>query len=77
MLAAVFPEKEYPKAYRISNNGGPPGCAMAFGSALRRMGGHRIDNKVFLPPETDKEVAARAFEGMPWRGQNEPPQIHR
>jgi hypothetical protein len=50
MLATVFPESEYPRAHRISNNGGPPGCAMAFGSALRRMGGYRTGDKVWLPP---------------------------
>ena len=38
LMAAVFPEADYPKAYRGSVNGGPPGCAMAFGAALRRMG---------------------------------------
>ena len=35
-MDAVFPEKEYPRAWRRSVNGGPPGCAMALGAALRR-----------------------------------------
>lgn len=39
-LAAVFPEKDYPRAWRYQSNGGPPGCAMAFGAALRRLGLH-------------------------------------
>lgn len=37
LLAAVFPEKDYPKARNYGCNGGPPGCAMAFGRALREM----------------------------------------
>lgn len=77
MLRAVFPEAHFPKAHRISNNGGPPGCAMAFGRALREMGGRRDGDRVWLPAETNQEAAARAFHGMPWRGSNEPPQHHR
>lgn len=40
MLSAVFPVDLYPRAWRYSSNGGPPGCAMAmaFAAALRRMG---------------------------------------
>lgn len=38
LMRRVFPESEYPNAFRRSNNGGPPGCAMAFGAALRRGG---------------------------------------
>lgn len=52
LLNAVFPQAEYPKAHRISNNGGPPGCAMALGAAIRRMGGHRCSNgTVWIPPQ--------------------------
>jgi hypothetical protein len=38
VLEAVFPPALYPKAWRNSSNGGPPGCAMAFGRALRELG---------------------------------------
>jgi len=38
LMREVFPESEYPKAFRYSTNGGPPGCAMAFGKALRVLG---------------------------------------
>lgn len=37
LMSLVFPWKEYPKAWRYQSNGGPPGCAMAFGKALREM----------------------------------------
>jgi hypothetical protein len=36
-MLAVFPPNEYPDAWRYSSNGGPPGCAMTFGAALRKM----------------------------------------
>lgn len=36
LLRAVFPYEEWPNAWRYQSNGGPPGCAMAFGRALRR-----------------------------------------
>lgn len=77
MLREVFPESHFPRAHRYSYNGGPPGCAMAFGRALRAMGGLRDADRVWLPAETSQEAAARAFHGMPWRGTNEPPQLHR
>ncbi len=38
LMRLVFPEREYPKAWRYSMNGGPPGCAMSFGKALRELG---------------------------------------
>lgn len=37
LLYLVFPSEEYPRARRNSSNGGPPGCAMALGRALRDM----------------------------------------
>jgi hypothetical protein len=53
LMRAVFPEDQYPKAWRYQSNGGPPGCAMSFGNALRElgatvtgMGGGRI---VYIP----------------------------
>lgn len=43
LMNAVFPFDEYPKAYRYQSNGGPPGCAMVFGKALREMKqGHEL-----------------------------------
>ncbi len=44
LLWQVFPLDEYPASYRNSSNGGPPGCAMAFGKALREM----VDTKVIV-----------------------------
>lgn len=38
LMLAVFPSDEFPRAWRYQSNGGPPGCAMAFGKALREMG---------------------------------------
>jgi len=38
LLRATFPDDQYPRAMRPSSNGGPPGCAMAFGLALRKIG---------------------------------------
>lgn len=38
LMHAVFPPAQYPRAYRYQSNGGPPGCAMAFGKALRELG---------------------------------------
>lgn len=35
LMHDVFPE---PKAWRSAVQGGPPGCAMAFGRALRELG---------------------------------------
>lgn len=37
VLRAVFPPKEFPNAWRYKAGGGPPGCAMAFGRALREL----------------------------------------
>jgi len=39
IMQAVFPDAEYPRAWCHKADGGPPGCAMAFGAAVRRMGG--------------------------------------
>lgn len=38
VMREVFPEEQFPRAFQQSSNGGPPGCAMAFGRALREMG---------------------------------------
>ena len=34
----VFPENDFPRAWRYSSNGGPPGCFMALTRALNRIG---------------------------------------
>ncbi len=47
-MRAVFPEDLFPKAWEYQANGGPPGCAMAFGKALRELGGRRDGDKVYL-----------------------------
>ena len=53
LMVECFPFEKYPKAWRYQSNGGPPGCAMAFGRALREMGCRRIGvgggSKVFAP----------------------------
>jgi hypothetical protein len=41
LLRITFPEDDYPRAFVYGSNGGPPGCAMAFGRALREMDGQR------------------------------------
>lgn len=38
VMHEVFPRESYPRAFRYKTEGGPPGCAMAFGRALREMG---------------------------------------
>lgn len=38
VMRDVFPRDQYPKAMRYATGGGPPGCSMAFGRALREMG---------------------------------------
>lgn len=57
LMTAVFPSEEYPRAWNISSNGGPPGCAMAFGRAIREMGGHvstaRLRRVVWIPTKEE------------------------
>jgi hypothetical protein len=54
LMNRVFPHAEYPRAQRHQVNGGPPGCAMAFGKALRLMGLHVGDKEtgrfIYRPP---------------------------
>jgi len=38
LMLEVFPPDEFPRAFEGSPRGGPPGCAMAFGRALRELG---------------------------------------
>lgn len=42
LMELVWPFEQYPRAYRSSANGGPPGVAMAFGKALRLMGNEMV-----------------------------------
>ena len=49
LMRLVFPLGQYPRAFNYSSNGGPPGCAMAFGRGLRQMGATRTDGRVWLP----------------------------
>lgn len=39
LMRVVFPSDKYPRAFNYQANGGPPGCAMAFGRAIREMCG--------------------------------------
>jgi hypothetical protein len=41
LMVKVFPEDQYPRAFEGRISGGPPGCAMAFGKALREAGLYR------------------------------------
>ena len=37
LMYKVWPHDKYPRAYRHSSNGGPPGVAMIYGRALREL----------------------------------------
>lgn len=37
LMGELWPEEKYPKAWRRSINGGPPGVAMVLGATLGRM----------------------------------------
>ena len=47
LMLLVFPPFMYPRAWKRSCNGGPPGCCIAFGKALRELGirrnGHNLE----------------------------------
>ena len=56
VMEAVFPSSDYPRAWRYAAGGGPPGCAMAFGAAVARMGGSTAETcrgarAVWIPTE--------------------------
>lgn len=63
LMRLVFPPDQYPRATNYGCNGGPAGCCMAFGKAIREMGGMNYgmgsNRKVSVPPETDLEKAER------------------
>ena len=52
LMSAVFPIEDYPRAFRRAVQGGPPGCVIAFGRALRELGcvdtGIGSDRMVYL-----------------------------
>ena len=51
LMLLVFPEKEYPRAYRSPRQGGPHGCAMALGKVLREFNAyidHENGKRVFI-----------------------------
>lgn len=57
LIRDVFPKDDYPRAWRYQANGGPPGCAMAFGRALRELGAYysQVHNiPVALTDQMDK-----------------------
>lgn len=63
MLRAVFPEADYPRAFTYAAQGGPPGCAIAFGKAIRQLGGRIIHRPkqatvVRLPPGHRRSASA-------------------
>lgn len=37
LLRAVFPEDQFPNAFRYQSHGGPPGCAMSFRRAMNAL----------------------------------------
>lgn len=45
----VFPPNEHPNAHRYQTNGGPPGCVMAIGKALKRLKCKQCGNTVYPP----------------------------
>lgn len=52
LIHACYPEKDYPNAFRRPTQGGPPGCAMAFGKALRDLGAIRgTGDKIWIPAD--------------------------
>lgn len=57
----VFPEEQFPRAWRASVNGGPPGCAFAFGRALREMGVYESSKDKGRILTLPREAAATLF----------------
>lgn len=58
LIHAVFPDNQYPRAFRHAPGGGPPGCAMAFGNALKKMGAwidYMGNRAVFIPRKPRKK----------------------
>lgn len=59
LLELTFPPAEYPDAWHGRRDGGPPGCAMAFGRALREMRAsidHEERKILWIPPEDAADV---------------------
>ena len=55
LMQAVFPPSENPGAYNSAYHGGPPGCAIAFGRALRELGIQRHEGMLFGKPEAQQQ----------------------
>lgn len=45
LMQRCFPIEVWPRAWRVATQGGPPGCAIAFGKALRELGIYRDENR--------------------------------
>lgn len=67
----VFPKEQFPRAWRYSSNGGPPGCYMALSAAIRRYKVpsryDRFDQRHILRP--DMSSAGRAALAAPQDGE--------
>jgi hypothetical protein len=65
LILKVWPPDKYPRAYRRSCNGGPPGVAMAFGRALREMDKANI---LYRPNERRERYGQPDIQLLyPWR----------
>lgn len=53
LMDAVFPSDQFPNAFRGRTEGGPPGCAMAFGRALNRLGAFVAYHRPGVPVSID------------------------
>jgi hypothetical protein len=60
LMQLVFPPEKYPNAYNYSVNGGPPGCAMTFGAAIKRLGGRDSG----MGNQRIVEIPPRSIEGV-------------
>lgn len=68
LMTSVFPSDVYPNAWNYSSNGGPPGCAMAFGRAIREMGGHvsvaRLRRVVYVPSKKGADESRERWSAL-------------
>lgn len=51
LMYALWPPKDFPKAWRYSSNGGPPGIAMHMGRVLRTLREKGLIHHSFLTDE--------------------------
>lgn len=68
LMRAVFPERDYPNAWRYKAAGGPPGCAMAFGAALRRAEKLGLISVQYSHAMRRRTVVLWAFPGVAEKG---------